>query len=85
MRLLTFLGVGKYEPTAYIWKGQEYVSAYAPVATYHFLKPDAMTVLVTEEAHQQIYPALRADLPAGALKLTLDLKLGSPAAVVPPR
>jgi CRISPR-associated DxTHG motif protein len=76
MRLLTFLGVGKYEPTAYIWKGQEYVSAYAPVATYHFLKPDAMTVLVTEEAHQQIYPALRADLPADVSVQPLPIPLG---------
>lgn len=29
--------------------------------------------------------ALRADLPAGALKLTLDLKLGTPEAALPPK
>ncbi len=66
MRLLTFLGAGTtYRETAYVWQGQECVTSYAPVASCHFLRPDALTVFLTEEAQQQVYPAFRAALPKG--------------------
>ena len=76
MRLLTFIGVGHYQPTAYTWWDQEFVSAYAPVATCHFLKPDAVTVFVTEKAQEEIYPAFEASLAPGLNVQRVPVPLG---------
>jgi len=76
MRLLTFLGVGNYQPTAYAWQGREHVSAYAPVASCRFLGPDCLTVFLTEEARQEIFDAFLADLPPGLTVQALSIPLG---------
>ena len=63
MKLLTFLGVGKYEETVYIWRDKEHLSRFAPVASCHFLQPDQLIVFLTEEAEQQVFEELKANLP----------------------
>ena len=63
MKLLTFLGVSKYEETVYIWRDKEHLSRFAPVASCHFLQPDQLIVFLTEEAEQQVFEELKANLP----------------------
>ncbi len=65
MKLLTFLGTGKYSFTVYVWQGQEYGSRFAPAASCHFLQPEGLIVFLTEEARQQHYADLCQALPEG--------------------
>ena len=65
MKLLTFLGVAQYAPTIYVWQEQEHSSRFAPAASCRFLHPDFLTVFLTEEAHQQVFPDFCRALPEG--------------------
>jgi hypothetical protein len=51
MKLLTFLGKGKYTSTLYFWKGQEHTTQYSPAASCVFLKPENLVVFLTEDAY----------------------------------
>jgi len=52
MKLLTFLGTGKYEETIYVLREHEREQAarYAPVASCAFLQPSELIVFATENA-----------------------------------
>ena len=76
MKLLTFLGVGKYYPTEYAWHEQTYISKYAPIASCHFLKPDSLTIFLTEEAEEGIYPDFKKEIPPAIQPVTLPVPLG---------
>lgn len=53
MKLITFLGVGRYDETEYVLNGHEPVRArYAPVASRCFAQADSVVVFATEEAEQ---------------------------------
>jgi len=65
MKLLSFLGTGKYSPTTYVWNGKEHLTEYAPVASYHFLKPQEIVVFLTEEARETHFETFRQQLPEG--------------------
>jgi len=76
MKLLTFLGVGKYDTTAYTWQGQEHGCSFAPVASCHFLQPDTLIVFLTEGAQDEVYGAFRAALPAELTVQPIPIPLG---------
>ena len=76
MKLLTFLGVGKYFLTQYAWQGQTHTSKFAPVASCHFLKPNRLTVFLTEEAEDLVYPEFKAEIPGGIQVEPLPVPLG---------
>lgn len=63
MKLLTFLGTADYKTTIYTWQGLEHTCRFAPVASNHFLKPDILTVFLTEDAQDKVYSDLRSALP----------------------
>lgn len=62
MKLLTFLGVANYQPTAYVWDGREHVSSFSPAASCAFLRPEELIVFLTEESQQAHYEKLHAEL-----------------------
>jgi hypothetical protein len=76
MKLLTFLGVGSYHRTEYIYKDATCISKYAPIASCHFLKPDCLTVFLTEEAEEVVYPDFTADIPPEITILPVSVPLG---------
>ncbi len=80
LHLLTFLGIGRYQETTYAWKGQRVTTRYAPVASARFLGPTRMTVFLTREAEEQVYPAfsqaLVGHLPEGVQPQPVRIPLG---------
>ncbi len=62
MKLLTFLGVGKYEETEYVWQGKNQITRYAPVASAAFLQASEMVIFATEEAEAQHKDSLEVSL-----------------------
>ncbi len=77
MKLLTFLGVGKYDETVYYIEGRgEHRSRFAPAASWFFLKPDEMLVFLTEDASSQIYPQFLAALPTDVKVSAIPVPLG---------
>ena len=80
LHLLTFLGTGNYYETVYLWDEQRVTTRYAPVASTRFLHPTRVTVLVTDEAKEKVYPAfaeaLTAHLPAGVRPQSVPIPLG---------
>ena len=77
MKLLTFLGIAKYQTTTYVWQNLEHESRYAPAASCHFLNPDSLTVFLTEEAHEKVFPDFRASLPVELEVITAAVPLGA--------
>jgi len=77
MKLLTFLGVGRYETTEYIWNEQSHVSNFAPAATCRFLKPETLIIFLTEDAQQQVFQEFRQALPDGLQVVPIPIPLGS--------
>jgi CRISPR-associated protein Csm5 len=63
MKLLTFLGLGRYEETQYEWQGRVCQARYAPAASCQFLQPSSLVVFLTEEAQSQAFPDFQAALP----------------------
>lgn len=76
MKLLTFLGVAKYQTTLYTWQGQEYESCFAPAASCAFLNPDTLIVFLTEDAREKIYPQFQEAIPAGVEIQPVPVPLG---------
>ena len=76
MRLLTFLGTGNYSETIYTWQGQEKLASFAPLASIEFLRPTALSVFLTEEADQKVFPTFRAALPDAVEVETVPIPLG---------
>jgi len=63
VKLLTFLGLGKYHETRYVWRGQTFDARFAPLASVHFLQPQRLIVFLTDEARAQIFPLFQQALP----------------------
>lgn len=76
MKLLTFLGVAAYKETIYVWQNRGFSTRFAPAATCHFLMPDTLTVFLTEEAEEKIFPQLRASLPQRLTVNPIPVSLG---------
>jgi CRISPR-associated DxTHG motif protein len=76
MKLLTFLGVANYQETTYTWQELDFTTRYAPAASTHFLKPDALTVFLTEEAEQKIFPDFRKVFPETLEIIPVPVPLG---------
>jgi CRISPR-associated DxTHG motif protein len=62
MQLLTVLGTGKYETTCYTWQEKQVETRYVAQALCEFFRPDKVTVLVTTEAKEMHWEALRQAL-----------------------
>lgn len=76
MKLLTFLGTGKYYETTYFWQDAERTTLYAPVASVDFLQPEKLIVFLTEEAEEKIFPDFKKKLPPNLLIETWRVPLG---------
>lgn len=76
MKLLTFLGVGNYQTTAYVWQDQAHTCRFAPVASCRFLNPEKLIVFLTEEAEEKIFADMRTELPAGLEIQPVAVSLG---------
>jgi len=64
MKLLTFLGMGKYEETTYCWDGRCHTSRYCPAALAHFHRPETTLVAVTEGARAMHFDSLVEEIAA---------------------
>ena len=64
MKLLTFLGDGKYSQTTYVLGAYECQAKFAPIASAVHLNADSITIFLTEEAQQNHFTTLCADLKA---------------------
>ena len=64
MKLLSFLGVARYETTCYIWQDQDCTTRFSLVASTHFLNPDTLILFLTEEAQQEHWAEIRSAIPA---------------------
>lgn len=62
MKLLTFLGVGKYEETVYLWNQREHTTRYSPAASCVFLHPDELIIFLTEEAQEAHFAELKSGI-----------------------
>jgi CRISPR-associated Csx2 family protein len=58
MKLLTFLGTGRYDETNYIWNGQEFLARYAPAASCNFAQANQAVVFATKDAEESHAQAL---------------------------
>jgi len=76
MKLLTFLGTGRYHETTYLWNEQEYTAWYAPAAGVAFLKPEQLVVFLTKEAEEEVFPKFRSALPENLKVLPRHVPLG---------
>jgi CRISPR-associated DxTHG motif protein len=62
MKLLTFLGTGRYDETNYTWQEQGKIARYAPAASSQFIQATQAIVFATREAEEAHGQALRASL-----------------------
>lgn len=60
MKLLTFLGTGRYDETTYVLDTREQSAFYAPVASCAFLRPDELIVFATKDAQDAHGETIRA-------------------------
>jgi len=77
MKLLTFLGRGKYSSTTYYWNELEHTTSFAPAASWHFLHPDQIIVFLTEDARQDVYSEFLKSFPADVNVQPVAVPLGS--------
>lgn len=76
MKLLTFLGTGKYQPTIYQWNEQEFRAEFAPAASCYFLKAEEVVVFLTEEAQQTVFERFARALPSEVRIQPVEIPLG---------
>lgn len=62
--LVTLLCTGNYQPITYFWGQQQAHVTYIQSALAHFLRPEAMTVLMTQQAQDKHWQQLQSELPA---------------------
>lgn len=63
IKVISFLGLGEYKETVYVYNNQEYLTPFMAEAAFHFFKPDQLLVLVTERAKQESFSLLKERLP----------------------
>ncbi len=68
MKLLTFLGAGKYEETCYRRDGQEVPSRFAPLASARFLQCRRVEAFLTQGARQENWPDFERDAQEAGLE-----------------
>ena len=76
MKLLTFLGTGRYLETTYYWQDQECTTRFSPVATCNFLQPQTLVVFLTDEARQHVFPDFQTALPKELTVIPKSIPLG---------
>lgn len=56
MKVISFLGLGRYETTTYVWQDQEYATRFFPTAVVRFLRPESVFICATPEVqdHQHL-------------------------------
>ncbi|GAB4483199.1 MAG: hypothetical protein Kow0088_26330 [Anaerolineales bacterium] len=50
VKVISFLGIGNYSPTCYVWKGREVQTEFFTEAVAHFIKPSKMMICLTPTA-----------------------------------
>jgi len=70
MKLLTFLGTGRYQTTRYVWNGQSCETQFFPEAVHQWLAPSETIVFLTADASSSPnWAALQQRLPARAVAI----------------
>jgi len=59
MKLITFLGTGRYDETEYTWQEQTKITRFAPVASCEFAQASEAVIFTTSEAEAVHGQALR--------------------------
>lgn len=62
MRLISFLGTGKYGTTQYTFNAQHCETCYVAAALAHFIKPTEIIILATKEAEKKHGKGLGAEI-----------------------
>jgi hypothetical protein len=77
MKLLTFLGIGKYMPVRYVWDNREYETDLFPEALTRWLKPSEVLVLLTPEAKRDPHWTMLQERLSGLVTLApVDIPSG---------
>ena len=74
MRLLTFLGTGRYQRVVYRLGEMEFETEYVAEALYNFLGPEEVVVFVTEEAMETHGRELGKRIPARFVPISVPKK-----------
>lgn len=76
MNLITFLGVASYQETTYTWQNQQFTTRFSPAASARFLQASSVTVFLTEEAEQKVFPDFSQALPPDLALRMIPVPLG---------
>lgn len=77
MKLLTFLGLGRYETVTYVWADRSFETNLFPEALAHWLQPAEMLVLLTPEARgHQHWHDLQTRLAGTIVPKAVDIPSG---------
>jgi len=76
MKLITFLGTGKYESANYRWNDQTYETTFVQEAFVHWLKPEVTCVLLTEGARAKHWDDLSQRLQGHTQTIEIDIPDG---------
>jgi len=76
MKLLTFLGTGRYREACYHYGNQTHTASYAPAASASFLQVSKLLVFVTPDAEQAHLGPLSECLPDGVELESRPVPLG---------
>ncbi len=74
MKLLTFLGTGRYQPVWYRLGKEEFETEYVAEALHNFLKPEEVVVFVTREAMETHGRELEKRIPARFVPIEVPKK-----------
>jgi hypothetical protein len=76
MKLLTFLGTGRYDLTCYHWNEHRYDTRFSPVASCSFLAPSELILFLTHEAEEQVLPEFRSEFSTDIPLCVVPVPLG---------
>lgn len=80
MQLFTFLGIGRYSPTLYVWNDQEQEASFAPAASVRFLQAEEVAVFLTKDVREEDFATFTAAMPAGVAVQPVPVPLGQNSA-----
>lgn len=78
MKLIAFLGTGKYDETTYVWNELRKTTRFSVCACVDFLKPDEIIVFLTKEARENTFADFKVEMiPFSGVIKHIDIPLGA--------
>lgn len=78
MKLIAFLGTGKYDETTYVWNELRKTTRFSVCACVDFLKPDEIIVFLTKEARENTFADFKVEMiPFSGVIKDIDIPLGA--------